>query len=351
MTEPRPPSGARGAPSGPLLPFNPERPRSGLFTFERDPNSMPLLTRADLRTLKLSNGLEGDDLREFWHEVWNRDRYNLDELYPFIVRAAWRLTRGLGYAKGRLQPDTFLSEMDSGEWDQPTPGTVSERGPRSLEHALIVRPVPVLPPEPPPEWRDGDKDPSFYDPGADDALMLYLESMTTLSKRLGMESRREGRLGVGPLLDPVICRAAWPSPREVVAFESVMVDEAVQALLEHGHFGARRRMMEDHGLSEPEVASMLLLARRAMRSMRNGTDGDGDKATMVARLEDLAARCRASLDLRAELMVYKTLSVVQGLTNTQASDEDVDDMVDVAGEVIEAELTDGDDDGTESDAP
>lgn len=336
-------------PSGPLLPFHPERPRSGLFTFERDPNAAPLLTIGDLRAMRLSDGLQGDALVEFWAEHWNKERYNLDELYPFILRAAWRMARGLLYAKGRLQPDAFLSETPAGEWEEPTPGLLADRHVASLERALVTRPVAIMPPAPPEEWTNGEKDAAFYDPASDEPFMQYLERMAMLSRRLGIETRREGRLGLTPLLDPVIARAAWPSPREIVAFESVMVDEAVQALLEHGHFGARRELLKKHGLTEEEGASAILLARRAMRSMRNGTDGDGDKAAMVARLEDLAARCRSSLDLRAELMVYKTLALVQGLTKTQATDEDVDDMVDVAGEVIAGELPEGDDDETEAD--
>lgn len=335
-------------PSGPLLPFNPERPRTGLFTFERDPNAAPIVTISDMRAMKLSDGLQGDDLAAFWNEHWNKDRYNLDELFPFIVRAAWRLARGIGYAKGRLQADSFLSQMDGREWDTPTLGINPAGSNRSIERSLMVRPLAILPPAPPDEWTSGDKDASFYDPASDVEFMDYLERMAQMAKRLGVESRREGRMGLAPLLDPVIARVAWPASREIVAFESVMVDEAVQALLEHGHFGARRELLKRHGLVEEEVVSLILLARRAMTQMRNGTDGDGDKAAMIARLEDLAMRCRQSLDLRAELMVYKTLAVVQGLTKTQSTESDVDDMVDVAVEVVAEGTGDGDDDEVEA---
>lgn len=329
---------------GPLRPFDPQRPRSGLFINLRDPEAAPVIPALALRS---SAGLEGDELREFWDEVWDRGGYELDVLFPFVVRAAWRLTRALAAAKGRLVLDGFLSEMSVGEWEQPTLGLTPGSN-SSLERSLMASPSALLPPHPPDEWRDGSKDASYYDPASDVELCAFTDRIGVLSRRLGIGQRKEGRLGLAPLLDLPMVRVAWPTPREIMAYESVIVDEATQALLAHGTLGARREMMKLHGFTEDEVQSLLALARRVMRGIRNGADSDGDKAAMIARLEDLAARCRQNLDLRAELMVYKTMSVVQGLTKTQGTEEDVDDMVDVAGEIAkEADgvplLEDGDD--------
>lgn len=337
--------------SASLRPFDPERPRKGLFNFREDPDSStPLLTMRDLQQIRRGDGLQGEELSAFWAEHFNKGKLNLDELYPFIVAAAWRIARGLSMLKGKIGPETFLNEMDPCEWRTPSIGTNAGAGPRSIERALMVTSTAILPPAPPEEWLNGEKDPSYYDPASDIAYAQHLEVVMRVATRLGIEQRREGRFGLVPLTDPTIARTAWPTQREIMAFESVMVDESVSTLISDGHFGALRKLRESHGLSHEEAGSMVLLARRAMRQMRNGTDCDGDKATMVARLEDLAARCRTSLDLRAELMVYKTLAVVQGITKTQATDEDVDDMVNVAGEVIAGELTEGDeenDDGEE----
>lgn len=328
-----------------LRPFDPDRPRSGLFQFREDDGAAPpLLTVRDLQQIRRGEGLAGEELTAFWAEQFGKNKLDLDALYPFIVHAAWRLTRGLLSLKGRMQPDSYLNEMSHEEWTTPSVGSLPGNAPRSIERTLTMHAVAVVPPAPPQEWLDGDKDPSFYDPSSDESYSTFLEIIGAVARRLGIEQRREGRLGLQALLDPITARAAWPTAREVLGFEAVMIDEAVQMLVGDGHFGAMRKMRDTHGLSHEEATSLVLLARRAMRSMRNGTDSDGDKATMIARLEDLASRCRTSLDLRAELMVYKTLATVQGITKTQGAEDDVDDMVEAAGEVIAGELTEGDED-------
>jgi hypothetical protein len=324
-----------------LKPFDPSRepdPKSALFNFQREPDEAPSVTSyRELQTIRRSEGLSGDALREFWADHWNRDQLDLDSIFPQIAHAAWRLTRGLQLAKGKLAADGYLGEMDQSEWSTPTNGsngTPGTSGRPDLEALLVQRELSILPPPPPDEWLNGDKDASFYDAAADLPLCLHNETMMAVARRVGLTHTRIGEIGAAPLLDINICRQAWPKPREIIAYEAVMVDEAVESLLTHGHFGARRDLMQRLGLVELEVASLMLLARRAMRGMRAGVDSDGDKATMVARLEDLAARCRLTLDLRAELMVYKTLATVQGITKTQGTEDDVDGMVDVVGEVI-----------------
>lgn len=328
-----PPDSAAQRDAGALRPFDPQRPKKGLFVFSKDPSEAPpIATFREALEIRSSAGLQGDELREFWAEHWHRHEFDLDALYPFIVRAAWRLTRALALAKGKLAPDQFLGEMDQSEWDTPTNGNVAGTS-ASLERHLTVYKCALLPPPPPVEWTDGSKDASYYDPASDVDLCAHVDRIGVLSRRLGIGMRKEGRLGLAPLLELAMVRAAWPTPREIMAYESVMADEVSEALLKYGHLGMRREIQKQHGLSEDETISMVMLARKVMRGLRVGSDADVDKATMVARLEDLAARCRQNLDLRAELMVYKTLAIVQGLTKTQGGEEDVDDMVEVAGEV------------------
>lgn len=329
-----------------MHPFDPQRKRTGLFTFEKDGEAaVPLLSLTDMRLLRASEGLQGDALREFWAEHWNKDKLDLEQLFPFIVKAAWRLTRGLQLVRGRMQPDQFLNELPGEEWGNANIGLTAGAN-ASLERALVAHPMSLLPPQPPPEWLNGEKEAAYYDPVGDVALMEHLSLLARIANKLGIEHTKEGRYGLLPLLDPSMTRMAWPTPREIMAYESVIADEAVQSVLADGHFGALRHLREKHGLDQWEAGTLLMLARRAMRGMRMNSDSDGDKAMMVARLEDLAARCRESLDLRAELMTYKALAVVQGITKTQGVEEDVDGMVEIAGEVIE-EDEDEDDEPTE----
>lgn len=340
-----------GAGAASLRPFDPERPKTGLFLFTRPlDETPPIETFKDVLSIRFARGLEGDELRAFWDEAWHRHEFDLDDLFPVMVRAAWRLTRALGVAKGKLPLDGFLNELDQAEWDTPSVGVNSGAPRQSLERQLVQTPIALLPPPPPAEWSDGTKDASFYDPASDVELCTYVERMSTLSRRIGLGHRKEGRLGLAPLLELALTRAAWPTPREIIAYESVVVDDATQKFIQHGTLGARRKLQDEYGFNEEEVNSLLLLARRVMRGVRNGVDGDSDKAAMVARLEDLAARCHQALDLRAELMVYKTMAVVQGLTKTQGTEEDVDDMVDVVGEVTgEAKLLESGDSGDDLD--
>lgn len=341
-----------GGGGGHLRPFDPERPKTGLFVFSRPlDETPPIETFRDVLAIRASKGLEGDALREFWREAWHRHEINLDDLFPLIVRVAWRLTRALATAKGKLPADSFLNEIDQREWDSPSKGVNTTGGNSSLERQLVQNPIALLPPPPPAEWMDGSKDASFYDPASDEPLCTYVERIGTLARRLGVGHRKEGRLGLAPLMEVTLARAAWPTPREIMAYESVIVDDATQALIEYGTLKARRELQTAHGFTEEEINSLFLLARRVMKGIRNGVDTDADKAAMIARMEDLAARCRQALDLRAELMVLKSMAVVQGLTKTQGSEEDVDDMVDVVGDVAEEAklLESGDDEGGEGD--
>lgn len=318
-----------------IRPFDPDRRRDGLFNFERPDGAPPLEVYEQALELRRSRGLEGEELEEFWKEVFERGEATLDELYPFVVRVAWRLVRCMARTRGAIGPDEFLEDAAARVpgWAEPVALVGEGHDMRDrIVRRLAERRVPLLPPPPPEEWTNGDKDPDYYSPASDGPLMLYVETLAKVGNRLGLSNRKAGRMGIKPLVDPALVRAAMPSPNELCAYERVLVEETTRSIFERGQLETAAWLRKEHGLTEVEAGDLVRMARRATMAVTVGTDVEMNKAMMVARLEDLARRCRENLDLRAELMTYKSIAVVLGLDRLDAQGSDIDDMVDIVDE-------------------
>lgn len=334
-----------------IRPFDPDRERQPLpaLFVNLEPDTAPVIESVrELAAVKRSPGLSGEELDRFFNEVFERPDLTLDDIYPFVVRVAWRVVRCMAKLRGAIGPDESLEragERLPGAWDEPW--ALLERADtrdRLVREMAAVR-VPLLPPAPPAEWLNGEKDVTYYDPASDAPLCNYVQTFVQVAKRLGVPNRKEGRLGLRPLADLSIARAAMPSSAEILACERVMVEEAVGAVLEHGHFGAVKALRDRYGLHDSEVGDLLLMARLAMQNIQGGMDTQAKRALMEARLEELAARARSGLDLRAELMALKELGSVQGLKIVDPEGDDIDDMIDVVDQEIAA--SEGRDDDTD----
>lgn len=160
-----------------------------------------------------------------------------------------------------------------------------------------------------------------YDCGQDTALMAYIELFTKVSDRLMVhhgcpEEREVGRLGLLGVLDPYLMRAIFPTPLQIMAWETMLVDSTLDMLVEGSTRSTRRKLYAKHGLMEHEVNQVIKMAQA--RSMEQACgDEDINRSVLVMRLEDYIYRSREAIDRKAELNGIKQLAIILGLTAEQ----------------------------------
>lgn len=330
----------------PIRPFDPNRERArplGLFRNLIEDEGFPAIDGVlDSGLVRRSEGLSGDKLETFFNRAFDKPELTLDDLYPVVIRSTWRIVRSMARVRGLIgsdEPLELAGHRLPGQWDEPVALAEAADTRDKLVRRLATSRTPLFPPKPPAEWTNGEKDPAYYDPVSDEPLCDYINTIIEIAKRIGIPNTEDGRLALRPLTDPTLLRVAMPSPAEIIACERVMVEETVGSILEHGHIGAAQDLRRRFGLHDNEIGDLVLMARLAMQNVQGGMDTAAKRALMEARLEELAARARKGLDLRAELMTLKELASVQGLKIVDPEGDDLDDMIDVVDEVAD----DGDD--------
>ena len=131
------------------------------------------------------------------------------------------------------------------------------------------------------------------------------------------EVAREGALG---MYDPEVAHQHSVTSRQVYDLEFLLLDECRDLLLEHSEQQVMWHFRDTYGLSRGEAIKLIRLTR-AVAAESIAASIDEDRALMVMRLNDLAARERQQMNTAGELRVLKELGRVQGLSRTMPVDE------------------------------
>lgn len=257
--------------------------------------------------------LLGDELKEHLAELLDRVPGDLSG-HRFAV--GWRIARAIGAAQGHLEQDTPLTEVPERAWIEHTASFRQglPAGAPPWYRAVFEARVPLLP------QQDTD---------------AHREILWLVAAGLGLRRTREGRLGLLSLLDWLDGEGSpWPEPWQLVALENALVLHTFQVGSQSAapeekdteaasEVKAARMLREDFGLSQPEVESVLALARRrAFDAMPAGQDAM--RALQFHALEDLARRAANSLNLSAEIAARRLLAQVSGVTRTEPDNEALD---------------------------
>ncbi len=184
----------------------------------------------------------------------------------------------------------------------------------------------LLPPSPPDFFTDritggviGD-----YDPDKDRLLDEYIRCFRSTAGRLGVYEGTlahpdQGYEGMELLIDPRTVRAAFPTPEMMIAWEILLVEEAMELVVTQGRHEAQKSLRIKHGLRTHEALGLIRMAM-SETVRRNLFNSEEEKAMMLMVLENHRMRAREACDLRVELQNIKATIVVQGLARVAPED-------------------------------
>ena len=322
------------------------RPERELFPHLLTPDAVP--------APKTSNAPDDDIVRrritieQWWGQAFADAKLSVEQLLPYRVRLAWRVTRELASIRGivtdyeSLESATIdhVSGRDPWEepaglmWDKSMQGKHSYRWEvlHLLSRAKFTegqrgdgRILALLPPAVHSSYLDesGHVVPD-YDPEKDGALRRWLAAVDLVVKRFGMErgsarDRQQGFYGLRFVFEPKMTRLVWPSRWDIMACENDLVEEVLKDTISKGVGHARNELREKYGLTDREVQVLVNIARTVAQK-RVAHDIEEQRAVMVMRLDSIIERAQNNLDVRAELLALKAQASVLGLNKGEPED-------------------------------
>lgn len=311
----------------------------------------------------------GEYLLEIFSQAFAAEKATKEDLYAETLLVAWRLTREMGrhfnqVAEGEPLEEALVPSLNNPDpWYRPNPEVFAPNGimlgsrhanmlaatgnidllarisrtvqqqtyiPKSGPQRgveLVLRPISLDPEAPDSGSIRGIPLQPPKNRNADDGLMnLWIDTMHGFADHLGITTANWRSVCKGSLVLRLLDHQPhqWPSPMELLTFESSIVESVLHSMREaRGTTEVSRQVRLSLGLTRHETKSVLSLARRAAVTA-NSYDTEEARAMMVLRLEDLASRAREALDVRGELAVLKQLSTVQGLSAVESSDVESD---------------------------
>lgn len=293
--------------------------------------------------------------KRFWRNVMLEERVTLADTLIYRVRAGWRIAREMARLKNICSENELLIE---GLPLVPDPWTNGSLYNKPAEFAdikaqkrymaplwdvvLLIcgnpddnrvdaqrKPLPLLPPKVSPSYRDESGAViDDYAPENDTRLMAWIKAATRISEHYAMrftyapeggtEELESGRIGLAGLLDPKVCRIAFPTRTQIMYFEEMLLEETIKELT-NGVNEAGAWLKNHYGLREREVRGVLAMAMSELRS-RGDHDVEEKRSLLEHRLAGFIQRSKEALDLNNEIKALKTLAVVQGLTRTEPED-------------------------------
>lgn len=298
--------------------------------------------------------------REMLQKAYAEQNLTLDDLLPYRVRVAWRVVRELGRVKGLVGEEEPLCEalkpnpLCLDPWQVPVAPWVQPRSPNSQQpgfnllktildaeeiaedlqyhrfdfeaEAWKAYPgIALLPPPVPIRWWDDQCEiKPEYDVAEDRALILYTKAVELVTKNLYVEQGSDldadqGRYGLTGLLDIETIRLAFPTRLQILAWEEMLTEEALDLLVDTSIQRTRKLLKQRYGLQAHEITTVLRLAIR-LAQLQTSADPEENRSVMVMRLEDYVRRAREAIDMRSEMHGLKQMSIVQGLGNEDKQD-------------------------------
>ena len=233
------------------------------------------------------------------------------ETKPHRIMVMWRIARTTAITKGLCAEDETLdaaTDCDPNPWTEPFRpiSAIAASSPlRRARQSHLLRlhsegkGLPLLPPR-----------------GDATALERWCSAASIVAADLGVERSREGLLGLQGLLDPHQCARCDVRSGEVLAFEEMVLIEALDLLLDHGERATIKHYREKFSFSHKEATALVRVVKTQALE-RSAASIEEKRALMEMRLENYLARCKETMDMDGELKASKQLAMIQGLTRTE----------------------------------
>lgn len=114
----------------------------------------------------------------------------------------------------------------------------------------------------------------------------------------------------------------WPSPGEILAFESRLAYQISQESAQKGRFEVRESLLREYCLMIHEVEGVVAIARKVTEQMFSGNKSE-ERAVIVSQLEDIVRRVKDTGDVRAELAALQHITKLLGLETEKTKSKDV----------------------------
>jgi len=267
-------------------------------------------------------------LRELFAEGAQARADDFDpETKPHRIMVMWRIARTTAITKGLCAEDETLdaaTDVDPSPWTKPflPIQAIAASSPlRRARQSRLLRlhsegkGLPLLPPRPLFGYPDtvlGRR----AQAEAEAALERWCSAAAIVAADLGIERSREGLLGLQGLLDPHQCARCDVRSGEVLAFEEMVLIEALDILLDHGERATIKHYRETFGFSHKEATALVRVVKTQALE-RSAASIEEKRALMEMRLENYLARCKETMDMDGELKASKQLAMIQGLTRTE----------------------------------
>jgi len=155
------------------------------------------------------------------------------------------------------------------------------------------------------------------------ALGRWCRAASLIASDLGIEQTPTGLLGLHGLLDPALAEQCDVSSGNVIAFEELIVNSAMNIMLDVGERACIKHFRAAYGFSRKECIGIIRVAKvNAME--RSAASIEEKRAMQELRLEDIIGRAKEDLDKDTEMKGIKELARVQGLTRTEPENQGVE---------------------------
>ena len=236
-----------------------------------------------------------------------------DELHPYRVFVGYRLVRALARARGLLEPEDRLLELDidtddygGGDiWTTAHPGWTRPRQAPCKELAEVLGRRMGVSLLPPPRHRED--------------LLNWCEAMSILAVRLRVTGSEAGKYGLDGVLQPNIVQRIFPSREELLAFEEFFIEDLLQLVVEVSEQKALAHLRKEYAIQRHEGLELLTVARCEAARV-NDIPVEEARAIMAMRLTHLYEQSRQADDLRTMRNSLKDLAVVQGVNRAETKD-------------------------------
>jgi len=316
-------------------PFGPQPDEKKAQMFNQAPcevdGYLPPLETVEERRARDPRGLQGQQLELFFQERFSHE-LTLAELYPYRLKAYWRIVREWAALIGLVShPSETLREACLVE---PSPWTYrklvyANRSPKDAHMRKIIEEaegLSLLPPAPP----DAARGRPDYTPRRDYKLRKWCELVHYLgTTRLALGQTMEGRYGLAGLNDPDYARLATPSPAEVCALEDLMVRKALELLVQRNRQAVVESIRNEYGLFDHEIDQVLAMAH-ARAAEHGRADKDAVRGLNMLRLEKILDDFHERMDGRGALLALREIAKIAGLDADTEAEATVEDMANVA---------------------
>lgn len=242
-----------------------------------------------------------------------------EESHPERILVHWRIARGVALITGICAEDEPLdaaTEIEPSPWYNSLPVRLTPAQQKLIRRqeaaqvlGLASKGIPLLPGD------DNEKG----------ATHRWCEMACILANELGICNSDAGRAGLKGLLRAKTALHSGVTPKQVLALEELLIDEAQKSIVEYGERPTIEHFRNEYDFSRKEAIGLIRLAR-ADALATGGSSVEEDRAIMVANLKDLIARCKQDMNSDREMKALKQLAAIQGLTRTEPEDRAADFM-------------------------